>query len=85
MTERQNAKSSTFQQPVRGNPQESTGYFNGSYSEREVAAFEVWRHKEILERGVKMLGFMADRWEISLAEEIRKTLTQVNFRVEIPD
>src|SRR5580658_5537735 len=50
----------------RGNPQESTGYFNGSYSEREIAAFEVWRHKEILERGVKMLGFMAYRWEISL-------------------
>lgn len=66
---------------------EETGYFNGSYSEREVAEYEVWRHKEILERGVKLLGFMAERWEIPLAEDFRKTLTQVNFalRVEVEE
>lgn len=61
------------------------GYFNGSFSEREVASFENWTHKEILERGVKILGFMANRWNIPLAEEFRKTLTQVNFSVETPE
>ena len=80
---------SSFEEKKRhsrpGNPGEETGYFNGSYSEREIAAFENWRHNEILERGVKMLGFMAERWEISLDEEIRKTLTQVNFGVETPE
>ena len=69
--------------PRPGNPNEETGYFNGSYSEREIAAYESWRHKEILERGVKMLGFMSERWEISLAEDFRRTLTKVNFAVEI--
>ena len=68
--------------PRQGNPNEETGYFNGSYSEREIAAFEIeiWRHNEILERGITMLGFMAERWEISLAEEIRKTLNPSQFR-----
>ena len=42
----------------------------------------IWTHSEILERGVKMLGFMAERWDISLGEDIKKTLTQVNFGVE---
>lgn len=68
--------------PKPGAANEETGYFNGSYSEREVAEFEVWRHKEILERGVKLLGFMERRWEIPLAEDFRKTLTQVNFAIK---
>ena len=58
------------------------GYFNGTFSEREVANCEHWTHIQILERGVKMFGFMANRWNIPLAEEFRKTLTQVNFGIE---
>jgi len=65
----------------QGTASEETGYFNGCYSERQVAEFEVWRHKEILERGVKLLGFLAERWEVPLAEDFRKTLTQVNFAI----
>jgi hypothetical protein len=64
-----------------GAPNEETGYFNGCYSERQLAEFEVWRHKEILERGVNLLGFLAERWEVPLAEDFRKTLTQVNFAI----
>ena len=67
--------------PRPGAANEETGYSNGCYSEREVAEFEVWRHKEILERGVKLLGFLAERWDIPLAEDFRKTLTQVNFAI----
>jgi hypothetical protein len=68
--------------PAPGNQNEETGYFYGSFSEQEVASCETWTHTEILERGVKMLGFMVDRWNIPLAEEFRRTLTQVNFGVE---
>ena len=67
--------------PRQGNPDAETGYFSGSYSEREAAAFEFWRHKEIFERGIKMLNFMSERWEISL-ESKKLTLTQVNFEAE---
>ena len=41
-----------------------SGYFNGSYSEIEVASFENWTPIEILERGRKMLDFMGSRWMI---------------------
>jgi len=63
---------------------EEAGYFNGSLSEREVASFEAWTHSIILERGVKMLGFMSERWNIPLAEDFRKTLTKVDFAIETP-
>ena len=68
--------------PKPGSANEETGYLTGSYSEREVAEFEVWRHKEILERGVKLLDFMAQRWGIPLGEDIKKTLTHVNFAIK---
>ncbi len=64
-----------------GSASEEVGYFTGCYSERELAECEVWRHKEILDRGVRLLDFMAQRWDIPLAEDIRRTLTRVNFAV----
>lgn len=45
------------------------GYFNGSYSELEVAEYENWTIDEIHDRGVKMLKFIEDRWDINLEEE----------------
>jgi hypothetical protein len=45
------------------------GYFNGSYSELEVAEYENWTIDEIHDRGVKMLKFIKDRWNINLEEE----------------
>jgi len=45
------------------------GYFNGSYSEIEVAQFSEWTEKKILERGLKLLEFMENRWQIEIDEK----------------
>jgi uncharacterized protein with ParB-like and HNH nuclease domain len=42
------------------------GYFTGSYSEIEVSQYEKWDEYAILERGLKMLKFLEDRWNIDL-------------------
>lgn len=47
------------------NPGKYIGYFNGSYSEIEVSGYEDWTAKEILERGIKMLNFLEEKWDIS--------------------
>lgn len=49
---------------------DSSGYFNGSYSEIEVAQYPEWTKETIIERGKKMLAFMQQRW---------------NFTIEKPD
>lgn len=40
------------------------GYYNGSFSEIEVAQCKEWTAKQIKERGMKMLEFMENEWEI---------------------
>lgn len=42
------------------------GYFNGSYSEIEVAQYSSWTPKEIYARGINILKFMENRWAISI-------------------
>ncbi len=42
----------------------NVGYFNGSYSEIDVAQNEEWTSDEILKRGIEMLDFLGLRWEI---------------------
>ena len=44
------------------------GFFNGSYSEIEVASEDIWTPKKILERGTKMLEFLEERWGIDFEE-----------------
>jgi len=57
-----------------------TGYFNGSYSEIEVAQNEDWTFKEILNRGLKLLKFMEDRWDFEIgSEEKKKKLLHLDF------
>ena len=41
---------------------DSSGYFNGSYSEIEVAQYPEWTKETIIDRGKKMLAFMQQRW-----------------------
>lgn len=43
-----------------------TGYFNGSYSEIEVAQYTEWTDKKIKERGLTLLEFLESRWEIEI-------------------
>ncbi|MEO1927730.1 MAG: DUF1524 domain-containing protein [Nautiliaceae bacterium] len=49
-------------------------YKNGSYSEIEVAQYEKWTPKEIYERGMKLLDFLSDRWDIEIDEETKEKL-----------
>jgi hypothetical protein len=58
---------------------EYDGFAYGSENEKEVAAHAQWGPSEILTRGVKMLRFMSERWDMPLNEERCKTLTKVNF------
>lgn len=46
----------------------TVGYRYGSYSENEVANYENWTAKEILERGIKLIDFMEKRWNISIGD-----------------
>lgn len=45
------------------------GYFNGSYNEIDVAKFNDWTPDEILKRGLKMLDFMEERWNIKMGND----------------
>ena len=56
---------------------QNVGYFNGSYSENEVAQIENWTATEILKRGLTLLVFMEQRWNVSIPN--KKILLFVNF------
>ena len=51
----------------------SVGFFNGSYSEIQVAQYEKWTADEILEKGCNMLTFMEERWGIEIGDKTDKT------------
>jgi uncharacterized protein with ParB-like and HNH nuclease domain len=62
------------------NPNEFKGYFNGSHSEIEVNAYREWTAKEILERGIRVLHFLEQRWEVRLGNfERKKKLLFLDF------
>jgi uncharacterized protein with ParB-like and HNH nuclease domain len=60
---------------------DEVGFFNGSYSEIEVANYEDWTPDEILRRGEDMLEFLSDRWDIDFEswEITKKDLLQLDF------
>lgn len=61
----------------------SVGYYNGSYSENEVAQKEHWTPKEILDRGLKILSFIEKRWGIDFGNnEEKKELLNIEFLKE---
>jgi len=47
----------------------TVGYRYGSYSENEITQYSDWTAKEILERGLKLLDFMTERWAIPLVSK----------------
>ena len=48
------------------------GYYNGSYSEIAVAQSPDWTPTTVLERGLEILKFLEDRWQVSLGERASK-------------
>jgi hypothetical protein len=45
------------------------GYENGSYSEIEVSKEGEWTADKIMERGLKLLKFMEERWNLELGSK----------------
>lgn len=50
----------------------STGYFNGSYSEIEVSQESDWTPNKVMQRGLRMLEFMEDRWSVQFPDRQSK-------------
>lgn len=48
------------------------GYRYGCYSEIEICEFDEWGAKEIAKRGLKLLSFLEERWEVNLGNEQKK-------------
>ena len=56
------------------------GYYNGSYSEIQVAQAPNWTPEQVLRRGVEMLEFLERRWGVSLGSTKNKVyLLRVEF------
>lgn len=55
------------------------GYYNGSYSEIEVAQYDQWTANEILERGLLMVDFMCERWDIDIDRKTKIEILHLGF------
>ena len=59
------------------------GYSNGSHSEIEVSQNSKWGSDEIKSRGIRLLKFMEERWDIRFkSEKERERLLFLNFKNE---
>lgn len=62
------------------------GYKNGSYSEQEVARYEEWDAYSIKDRGLKMLKFMEENWDIQLGSfEDKMKILHLEFMIDIKE
>jgi len=48
------------------------GYKNGSYSEIEVSKEDEWTSEKIKKRGLQLLKFLEERWDVSLGKKSEK-------------
>ena len=69
-------KNSSFQnncfENKLGSESNQVGFRYGSYSENEIACYSDWTANDILDRGVKLLTFMENRWGLSLGDKSEK-------------
>lgn len=61
-----------FPDKVDGKTDPVVGYRYGSYAENEVSKQKEWTPANILQRGLSMLDFMEQRWDIQLGSETDK-------------
>ena len=66
-----------------GKDGEFVGYYNGSYSENEIAKENVWGLNEIKVRSEKLIKFLFDHWEIEtyLNEDESNTIEDLKKRL----
>lgn len=56
------------------------GYKNGSYSEIEVSQYDDWTPETIKRRGLILLNFLENRWNIKIGdEEIKTSILGIDF------
>lgn len=70
-------KNSSFQNKCfadkkNGEEPSCIGFSYGSYSENEIAQYQDWTAKEIMERGLKLLSFMEMRWDLNFGNNEQK-------------
>ena len=58
------------------------GYSNGSHSEVEVAQYKDWTPECIKERGLKLLEFLENRWDVKFDEESKLRVLGLEFMKE---
>lgn len=70
------AKNSSFQnscfETKLGTEKNKVGFRYGSYTENEIAYKNSWTADDILNRGLRLLSFMEERWGISLGDDTEK-------------
>ena len=54
-------------------------YRKGCNSETDVAICPEWGPRQIYDRGMKLLKFMDERWELGLTDEQKKQLLHIEF------
>lgn len=62
----------SFADKLSGAKDETVGFKFGCYAENEVAAATDWNPRSILERGLKLLGFMEKQWDLDFGSESEK-------------
>lgn len=66
-----------------GNNKRERGYINGSNSEIEVAnTYQEWNPKNILARGMNLLKYMQQRWNISFTDDEKYKVLGLEFMKE---
>ena len=60
-----------FQEKI-SNERNKSGYRYGCYAENAVTEYNQWTEKEILERGLELLDFMEERWNIKVGNRSNK-------------
>jgi uncharacterized protein with ParB-like and HNH nuclease domain len=64
------------------NSKDIVGYRYGSYSEIEVSKYTDWNPENILVRGLKLLDFMEEHWDLRLGTRKQKTqLLKLEFMI----
>ena len=68
---------------LKKNNGNGVGYYNGSASENKLAQIDEWIPEAILYRGLDLLDFMEQRWDITLGDDLFKAkLLHLDFLLE---
>jgi hypothetical protein len=61
-----------FDEKVKPLNDKRRGYADGSHLEIEVSRYNEWTKESIIDRGIKLLNFMEDRWGFKFKTESDK-------------